>query len=50
MAVEHLDYSKLNLTPLQGGADNYNPEEVTLADVEKILRTLGNRCGITMRE
>ncbi|MBP3784892.1 MAG: GTP pyrophosphokinase family protein [Butyrivibrio sp.] len=38
MAVEHLDYSKLNLTPIQGGADNFNPEEVTLADVEKILR------------
>ena len=39
MAVEHLDYSKMNFTSIAGGVNNtYNTEEITQADVEKLLK------------
>ncbi len=41
MAVKHLDYSNISLTPLEGGALTTPAEEVTQADVEKILKSKG---------
>ena len=39
MAVEHIDYSQMNFTSIAGGAGNkYNTEEITQADVEKLLK------------
>ena len=39
MAVEHFDYSKMNFTSIAGGANNiFNSEEITQADVEKLLK------------
>ncbi|WP_081748989.1 GTP pyrophosphokinase [Butyrivibrio sp. FCS014] len=38
MAVEHLDYSKMNFTGITGGANKYNTEEITQVDVEKLLK------------
>jgi putative GTP pyrophosphokinase len=38
MAVEHQDYSKLKLTPIPGGSNLHEIDEVTQADVEKLLK------------
>ncbi|MBQ7424801.1 MAG: GTP pyrophosphokinase family protein [Lachnospiraceae bacterium] len=38
MAVEHIDYSKVGLTPLPRGAKDIAPEDVTKADVERLLK------------
>ncbi len=39
MAVEHQDYAGMNFTPIQGGAGgNISAEEITQADVEKLLK------------
>ena len=38
MAVEHQSYSKMGFKPIKGGISPQPPEEVTLPDVEKILK------------
>ena len=39
MAVDHQDYSDMNFTPIEGGANQFaGLEEITQADVEKLLK------------
>ena len=38
MAVKHQDYSKLNYTPIPGGSNLIEAEELTQVDVEKLLK------------
>ncbi len=39
MAVDHQDYSDMNFTPIEGGANHFaGLEEITQADVEKLLK------------
>ncbi len=38
MAVKHQDYSELDYTPIPGGANLFEAEELTQGDVEKLLK------------
>ncbi len=38
MAVEHQDYSNMNFKPISGGIPFLNQEEITQAEVEKLLK------------
>ena len=39
MAVDHLDYSNMNFTPIKGGLNDFpGMEEITQADIEKLLK------------